>query len=381
MSTQYPPRVEESATLRMSELADRLAADGADVINLGSGAPDFDTPEHVVEEAKRALDAGHHQSVSTAGIPELRQAIADKLAIANGIDTDPEAISVTPGSKFALFAAVSALVREGDEVVLLDPSWVSYEAMVNFIGGRVNRVRLDPDAGFALGDVSLADHVSDDTQVLVLNNPSNPAGAVFSESELQAIRDLAVDHDFWVVTDEIYEKLTYGVEHTSIASLDGMADRTVTTNGFSKGYAMSGWRLGYVTGPRSVIEEIQSIQSQTVSGATSFAQYGAVAALEGPQDAVEEMRQTYDARIQAAMEVVRDAGVDVPRPRGGLHMFVPVETDDADLAERLLEEHHVATTPGSAFGVPGYLRVSCSVPEKRLVEGIRRLAPYLRSEG
>jgi len=380
MPTTYPPRIEPSATVRMGDEARRLAEAGVDVINLGSGTPDFESPDHVNAAAKEALDAGHTQMETTAGLPDLRRAIAEKLAADNDLDVDPDDVGVTPGSKFALYAAVDALVREGDEVALLDPTWVSYEAMVDLAGGDLNRITLDPDAGFSPGGVDLAEHVSDDTRALVLNNPANPTGAVFGREELAEIRDLAVDHDVWVVADEIYERMTYGTDHVSIGALDGMADRTVTTNGFSKTYAMSGWRLGYVTAPGPVVDAVQTFQSQTVSSATSFAQHAAVAALRGPQEPVEEMRRTYDSRIGTAVDVLEDAGVDVPRPEGAFYLFVPVDADDdVALAESMLEDHRVATTPGSAFGVPGYVRIACTVPEDRLREGVERITPHLAS--
>jgi aspartate aminotransferase len=374
MVTTYPPRIEPSATVRMGDRARELEARGVDVVNLGSGSPDFATPDHVTEAAGRALEEGETQMGMTAGLPALREAIAEKLSAENGIDADPESVGVTPGSKFALFAAVTALVRDGDEVTLFDPSWVSYQAMVELVDGDPNRVGLDPDAGFSLGTVDLAGAVSDETRMLILNNPANPTGAVFSRAELEEIRDLAVEHDFWVVADEIYEKMTYGVEHRSIGSLDGMSERTVTVNGFSKAYAMSGWRLGYYTAPPSVVDAIQTIQSQTVSSATIFAQHGAVAALRGPQDAVDGMRRTYDSRIRTALDILGDAGVDVPRPEGAFYLFVPVDMDDdVELAETILEEERVATTPGSAFGVSGYLRLACTVPEERIAGGVTRL--------
>lgn len=378
MPATYPPLVEESATIRMGDRARSLRADGVDVINLGSGTPDFTTPEHVIEAAKDALDAGHTQMGPTAGRPALRRAVADKLARQNGIDTDPGAIGVTPGSKFALFAAIRSLLRDGDEAVLLDPSWVSYAAMIRLAGGDPTRVRLDPSTGFTPGGIDLAGRVTDDTRALVFSNPANPSGAVFSRAELERIRDVAVEHDLWVVVDEIYERLVHDGEHVSIASLPGMAERTITTNGFSKSYAMSGWRLGYLAGPRPVVDAARTLQSQTVSSAPTVAQHAAVAALEGPQDAVERMRRTYETRIDAGLDVLADAGIDAPRPDGAFYLFVPVGTaDDVALAEALLEEHRVSTTPGSPFGVAGYLRIACTVPEERLVEGLERIAGRL----
>lgn len=378
MPTVYPPQIEPSATVQMGDTASQLRADGVDIIGLASGSPDFITPKHIRTAAKGALDEGMTQMTMTKGLPELRQAIADKLEADNGIETEPERIVVTPGSKYSLFQSISALVRSGDEVVILDPSWVSYSAMVELAGGTVKRAKLDPDTGFSLGSVDLSSVVDDETKALILNNPSNPTGAVFSSSELEEIRDLAIDHDFWVIADEIYEKMTYDVDHLSIGSLEGMTNRTITVNGFSKSYAMSGWRLGYFTAPEEVIESVTRMQSQTVSSATSFAQHGAVAALQGPQDAVAEMRRTYESRIGTAMDILGDAGIDIPRPQGAFYIFVPVRSDDdVKLCETILHEDHVATTPGSAFGVPGYVRLACTTDAERIETGIRRLTDYL----
>jgi len=378
MPATYPPLVEESATIRMGDRARSLRADGADVINLGSGTPDFTTPEHVIRAAKDALDAGHTRMGPTAGLPALRRAIADKLARENGIDAAPDAVGVTPGSKFALFAAIRSLLRDGDEAVLLDPSWVSYAAMIRLAGGDPTRITLDPSTGFTLGGVDLAGRVTDETRALVFSNPANPTGAVFSRAELERVRDVAVEHDLWVIVDEIYERLVHDGEHVSLASLPGMADRTITTNGFSKSYAMSGWRLGYLAGPRPVVDAVRTLQSQAVSSAPTVAQHAAVAALEGPQDAVERMRRTYASRIDAGLDVLADAGIGAHRPDAAFYLFVPVGTDDdVALAEALLEEHGVSTTPGSPFGVPGHLRIACTVPEERLVEGLDRIAGRL----
>lgn len=380
MVSPYPPRIEPSATIKMGDKARELNNQGVDVINFGSGSPDFTTPEHICRAAQEALDAGHTQMGVTPGLLELRDAIIDKYDRDNHISVTRETVGVTPGSKNALFLALLALLRDGDEVALLDPSWVSYEAMVTLAGGTINRVTLDPHTGFSLGSVDLTEELSPETHVLILNNPSNPTGAVFSKDELEEIRDLAIEYDFWVVTDEIYEKLVYTGTHHSIGAIDGMADRTITTNGFSKAYAMSGWRLGYYTGPKPIVDAMQSLQSQTVSAPTIFAQHGAVQALEGPQDAVGDMRDTYHERIQTALDILEDDGVTIPEPQGAFYLFIPVdESDDVALAESLLGDHHVAVTPGSAFGVPGYIRVACTIPEERVKTGMDRIKSYCRS--
>jgi len=371
-------RVEPSATLRISDLAGELEGKGADVVDLSVGEPDFTTPEHIRAEAKASLDRGETGYTPSAGIPDLREAIAHKLREENGLRVDRDEVVVTPGAKQALFETIFALVRDGDEVALLDPAWVSYEAMVRMAGGELNRITLDASAGFTLGDVDLASEVGDDTRLMVVNTPSNPTGGVFSEDELREIRDLAVDHDFWVVSDEIYEKILYGAEHHSLGAMDGMGDRTVTVNGFSKSYAMTGWRLGYFVAPEEVRDQASKVHSHSVSCATSFAQHGAVAAIDGPQEPVEEMVDAFESRRDTLVDALADAGVEIPKPEGAFYAFVPVGSDDdAALCEEILQEEHVATTPGSAFGVPGYMRVSYATGEERIKEGVERFASYL----
>ena len=363
----------------MGDAARRLAAAGHDVVNLGSGSPDLPTPDHAVAAAREALADGETVMTRTPGIDPLREAVADRFA-ADGIDATPDRVTVTPGSKFALFAAVQTLLRPGDEAVVLDPSWVSYRAMVAFAGGDLSPVRLSPPWSLDDADPALETVVSDDTRLLVLNTPANPTGAVLSRADLERIRDLAVAHDCWVLSDEIYARLTHAgaPDHVAPASLDGMAERTVTTGGLSKAYAMSGWRLGYLTGPEPVVDAVRRLQSQTTSAATTFAQHGAVAALRGPDEPIRAARETYADRLDAARDVLADAGLDVPRPDAAFYLFVPVGIDDdVALAEALLEEHHVATTPGSAFGTPGHLRIACTVPEDRLVDALDRIADRL----
>ena len=371
-------RVEPSATLRISDLASELEGKGADVVDLSVGEPDFTTPEHIRTEAKASLDRGETGYTPSAGIPDLREAIAHKLREENGLRVERDEVIVTPGAKQALYEVILSLVREGDEVVLLDPAWVSYEAMVKMAGGELNRVTLDPDTGFTLGDTDLAEAVSDDTRLVIVNTPSNPTGGVFSRDELERIRDLAVDHDFWVISDEIYEKIRYGAEHHSLGAMDGMSGRTVTVNGFSKSYAMTGWRLGYFVAPEEVRDQASKVHSHSVSCATSFAQRGGVAAIDGPQEPVEEMVEAFESRRDTLVDALADAGVEIPKPEGAFYAFVPVGAeDDAALCEEILQEEYVATTPGSAFGVPGYMRVSYATSEERIKEGVERVSSYL----
>jgi aspartate aminotransferase len=367
-------RVEPSATLAISNLAAELEADGVDVVDLSVGEPDFPTPENVVAAGKQAIDDGHTGYAPSNGIPQLKEAIAEKLD-GDGLDYSTDEIIVTPGGKQALYETFQALVDDGDEVVLLDPAWVSYEAMAKMAGGELSRVDLSGhDFQLAPAIDELAATVTDDTELLVVNSPSNPSGAVFGDEALEAVRDLAVDHDVTVVSDEIYDAITYGVEQTSLGSLAGMGDRTVTVNGFSKAYSMTGWRLGYLAAPAPLVEQAAKLQSHSVSCATHFVQYAGVEALENTDDAVAEMREAFRERRDMLVDLFADHGKEVPFPDGAFYMMLPVDADDQAWCEGAIEEAHVATVPGSAFGTPGYARLSYAASEERLKEGVERLA-------
>ncbi|TYL40581.1 aspartate aminotransferase [Natronococcus pandeyae] len=372
--TDRVTRVEPSATLAISALATELENDGVDVVDLSVGEPDFPTPENVVQAGKDAMDAGHTGYTTSAGILELREAIADKLAD-DGLDHSTDEIIVTPGAKQALYEIVSALVQDGDEVVLLDPAWVSYEAMVKMAGGDLTRVDLS-DSDFqlepALDDLEAA--VSDETDLLIVNSPSNPTGAVYSDEALEGVRDLAVEHDVTVISDEIYKEITYGVEPTSLGTLEGMADRTITVNGFSKAYSMTGWRLGYFAGPEELIDQAGKLHSHSVSSAVNFVQHAGIEALENTDTAVDQMVQAFRERRDLVVDLLEEHDVDVAVPEGAFYMMLPVADDDQEWCEGALEDAHVATVPGSAFGTPGYARISYAASEERLREGIERLA-------
>ena len=366
-------RVEPSATLAISNLAAEKEAEGADIVDLSVGEPDFDTPENVVEAGKAALDAGHTGYTSSDGIPQLRGAIAAKLRD-DGIDASADEVIVTPGGKQALYETFQTLIDDGDEVVLLDPAWVSYEAMVKLAGGELSRVDLAPH-GFQLEPAldELAEAVSDDTELLVVNSPSNPTGAVFSESALEAVRDLAVEHDLAVISDEIYERIVYDADHVSLASLDGMTDRTVTINGFSKAYSMTGWRLGYLHATEEFVGQAGKLHSHSVSCATNFVQRAGVEALENTDETVEEMRRAFAERRDLLVDLFDEHGVDVDVGDGAFYMMIPVDADDADWCERAIEQASVACVPGSAFNAPGFARISYAASEERLREAVDRL--------
>jgi aspartate aminotransferase len=367
-------RVEPSATLAISDLATELEAEGADVVDLSVGEPDFPTPENIVEAVKDALDAGHTGYAPSNGVPELKEAIADKLH-ADGLDQyGTENVIVTPGAKMALYETVQALIEEDQEVVLLDPAWVSYEAMVKMAGGSLNRVDTS-EYDFALEPAldDLAEAVSDETELMVVNSPGNPTGAVYSDAALEGVRDLAVEHDFTVISDEIYKEITYGVEQTSLGTLDGMAERTVTINGFSKAYSMTGWRLGYVAAPEELIGQAGKLHSHSVSSAVNFVQHAGIEALENTDEAVAEMVDAFAERRTFLIDLLAERGVDVAEPDGAFYMMVPVDQDDQAWCEGAIEDAHVATVPGSAFGTPGYARISYANSKERIEEAVERL--------
>ncbi len=367
-------RVEPSATLAISSVAKELRAEGADVVDLSVGEPDFPTPAPIVEAGIAAMRDGHTGYTAPRGIPSLREAIATELAT-DGLAYDPDQIIVTPGGKQALYEVFQTVVDDGDEVVLLDPAWVSYEAMAKLAGGTLRRVdlttsnfKLEP----ALDELTTA--ISDETRLLVVNTPSNPTGMVYTDDALAAVRDLAVDHDVTVISDEIYKRITYGRTPASLATLDGMADRTITVNGFSKTYAMTGWRLGYLAGPTDIIDQAAKLQSHSVSCATNFVQHAGVAALTDVDDEVDEMVTAFEDRRDHLIDRLEDAGAHVPAvPDGAFYLMVPVVGDDLETCETAIQEAHVATTPGSAFGAPGYARLSYANSTDRIDEALDRL--------
>ena len=385
-------RVEPSATLAISNKASELEAQGVDVVDLSVGEPDFPTPENIVEAGQDAMDAGHTGYTPSNGIPQLRAAIAEKLR-GDGIDADSDEVIVTPGGKQALYETFQTLIDAGDEVVLMDPAWASYEAMTKLAGGSLNRVDLAPydfQLEPALDDLAAA--VSDDTELLVVNSPSNPTGAVYSEAAFEGVRDLAVDHDITVISDEIYQKITYGVDQPSLAAFDGMEDRTVTINGFSKAYSMTGWRLGYLHAPEALVSQAAKLHSHSVSCAVNFVQHAGVEAIQNTDDAVTEMRDAFRERRDMLADLFAEHDVDVPVGDGAFYMMLPVADDDSEARSAsesasgeepraddqswcagAIEDAHVATVPGSAFGSPGYARISYAASEDRLREAVDRL--------
>lgn len=374
-----------SPTIGVSDRARALRAEGVDVIDLGGGDPDFITPQHIRDAAAAAMNAGETHYVASNGTPAFRAAIADKLRRDNGIEVDAkDGILVTPGAKAALFEAILALVQPGVDILVLDPAWVSYVPMIEMAGGRAVRVALDPDDQFRITHGQLSAAVTPATRGILVNSPNNPTGRVLTRDELDAIAAVAREHDLLVYADEMYEKIVYdGHQHLSLATLPGMDERTLTFNGLSKAYAMTGWRLGYVAGPASYVKQVAKVHSHSVTCATSFAQAGGVAALTGPQEFIGEMVAAWDRRrraVAAGLSAIN--GITCPLVEGAFYAFADVrETglSSMDLADLLLREAHVATTPGIAFGDAGegHIRLSFATADDLLDRAVERIANLL----
>ncbi len=370
--------IHESTTLKISAMAKKLAASGLDIIDMGVGEPDFDTPKHIVEAGCSSIRAGETRYAPTAGIPELRRAIADKLVRENSLPVTADDVVVTPGAKMAVFAAIQALIQEGDECALIGPSWVSYEPCVAFAGGSVAWGKVDDN----FMPQNIAETINSKTRLIIVNSPSNPTGSVFNREVLEEIRDLAVDHNLAVISDEIYEMIIYDHEHISIGSMPGMEDRTVTINGFSKVYAMTGWRLGYLTGPKEPMKWVTRLLSHSVSQATTFVQRAGVAAMQGPQGEVASMVTEFRARRDMLVNGLKDLGIPCSVPGGAFYVFPNVSSlggGDA-FTDKLLKDALIAATPGSAFGPGGldYVRLSYATSQSRIKEALQRIEKILR---
>ncbi len=376
-------RLAESGTVRMANKERELRARGVRTISFALGEPDFPTPGHIVEAAARAMREGFTHYTASKGVPELREAIAERARRENGIPCSADDVIVTP-TKLAIFQAILALVDEGDDVLLPDPGWVSYVPMVQLAGGRPVPLRLREEDGFRTTPELVQEALTPRTRAIVLCSPSNPTGAVSSEADVRGVAELARERDLIVLTDEIYERLLYEGRHVSIASLDGMFERTVTFNGLSKSHAMTGWRVGWAIAPGPIMRELDKLQQHTLTCAASFAQRGALAALTGPQDCVEEMVGEFRRRRDFIVSRLRASGLfECATPSGAFYVFPRYKTNlpSLELAELLLERAHVALTPGSAFGDggEGYIRISYATSMENLRTGMDRVEDVLRS--
>jgi aspartate aminotransferase len=360
-----------SATIAISDKAKKMQREGIDVISLSIGEPDFDTPKHIRDACIDALNRGETHYAPSNGIPELLSAISEKIRNENHFSCTPSQVIVACGAKDAIFEAMEAILNPGDETILLTPSWVSYEPCVQIAGGKIVKHAVNQKT-FQLDD-SFLERVNDKTKMIVVNSPSNPSGAVFNQKSLQLVADLCEDNDMYAMSDEIYEKLVYGREHISLATIGDMAQRTITINGFSKSYAMTGWRLGYAVAPVEIIRQMSKVQQHSVSQAATFAMWGAVAALTGDQRCVEEMRTEFDRRRKYVISELNQMGYETAPADGAFYAFVKVSGDDIAIANRWLEQGQVAVTPGSAFYAPGWIRLSYATSMEKLKDAMQRI--------
>lgn len=373
--------VKGSPTVGLAARVGELRAQGEDVITLAAGQPDFPTPPHIVEAAKDALDQGFTKYTPSPGISELREAIAEQSAARNGIPAKAENVLVS-STKHALFATVMAFAGRGDEVLISDPGWVSYLPMVQLVGATPVPVPVREEEGFALTPEAVAERITPRTRLLVVNTPNNPTGAVYGLPALRGLADLAADHDFLILTDEIYERIIYQGQHHAIASFPGAFERTITVNGFSKTYSMTGWRLGWAVAPMDLLKAINTIQQHSVTCATSFAQKGGVAAIRGPQEPLEAMVAEFERRKDLVVDGLNAIeSLRCREPPGTFYAWAQYDDamDSVAMAEKILEKARVAVIPGAAFGKEGegHLRLSFATSTEDLKRALGRLHEVL----
>jgi len=372
-------------TLAISAKAKAMKKDGLDVCSFSAGEPDFDTPKHICEAAKTAIDQGKTRYGPASGEPALKEAIAQKLTQDNSLSYEPSNIMVTNGGKHSLYNLMMALLNPGDEVIIPAPYWVSYPEMVELAEGTPVIVNTTAAENYKITAEQLRQAITPKTKLFVLNSPSNPTGMVYSADEIEAIAAVIVEKDILVVADEIYEKILYeGAKHISIGSLNAQIfERTIVSNGFAKAYAMTGWRLGYLAAPAPIIKAVNTLQSHSTSNVCTFAQYGAIAALRGPTDALDTMRRAFSKRRIAIMQMIDDIpGISYVVPQGAFYLMVDISQvglDSVTFCQKLLEEKHVATIPGIAFGAEGTLRVSYATDLDTIERGMERLSGFVRA--
>lgn len=385
LEAQRSQQIPFSSIRKVFEKARAMEAKGISVARMEIGRPDFDTPKHIKEAAVAAMEAGHVHYAPNKGIEELRQAITQKLLLDNAVRVDSETgIIVTVGCKEAIILALLAFLDPGDEVLIPDPCWDTYLHSTTFLGGTPVTVPLRPENHYQPDPGDFEKKITKRTKILVIVSPSNPTGAVYAQEVLEQLADIAIRHDLIVISDEIYEKLVYdGAKHTSIASLPGMAERTITINGFSKAYAMDGWRIGYAAGPERLISPMIKVHQYTTNCVTTFVQHGAVAAYTGTQEPLEEMRAEFDRRrIALTRRLSEMPGVTAVEPQGAFYVFPRFDgigMDSAALAETILQEAMVACVPGDVFGIEGqsHVRFSYATSYDSIIAGMDRLRAAL----
>ena len=377
-------KVSPSLTLAVTAQAKAMIAKGEEVYALAGGEPEVDTTTFIKEAAVKALMEGRTKYTPSGGIQELREALSEKFKKDNNLDYAANQICVTSGAKMACFNAILAIVEEGDEVIIPTPFWVSYPEMVRMAGGVPVLVETKESTGWKMTPEQFEGAMTPATKMVIINSPGNPTGAVYSKEELLALGDIALEEDIIILSDEIYEKLVYGEsEHVSIASLsEDLYNLTITVNGFSKAYSMTGWRLGYTAAPKAIADAIDKVQNHSVSNATTFAQYGALAALQGDQSFIEDLRGEYDVKRQfmfARLSAIPN--IRVVEPKGAFYFFVytgQMGLKSMNLCDKLLSRYKVAAVPGVAFGYDEGIRLSYCTTLDVLNEGLTRFEQFCR---
>ena len=380
-------RVQPPATLAAGEKARQLARQGHDVIDLGQSSPHHVTPPHIIEAGISALNRGLTNISSSRGLPELRLAMAEKLAAHNGRTVDPDGdILITPGSKMGLYAAINAYIERGDEALVIEPTWVSFSQQVEMAEGIPVAVPLSEEEEYYITYEHLMEYVTPQSKMLIINNPNNPTGRVYTLEELEAVARVSIENDLLVVCDETYEYFTYdGNGHLTVAALEGMAERTLTSYTFTKAYSMAGWRLGCIVAQAGLLEPLLKIQEQTASFVSPFVQMAGMAALQGPQEHLSQWREDCnELRIRCADRLYQVPGIHCPLPDGATFLFPRYSADmsSAQLAELLVEREGVVVTPGAGFGDngEGHFRIALMrSPADRVLEGVERIARVLES--
>ncbi len=371
-----------SATLVLNAKVKELRKKGADIVDFGIGEPDFDTPENIKNAAIRAIKDGFTKYTAAAGVDELREAIAEKLEAENGLDYAKQQVVVSNGAKHSITNVLFAILNKGDEAVIPSPYWTSYPEMVKLADGVPVFAGTD---NFQLDARQIESAVTKKTKAIIINSPNNPTGAVFSGNALKRVAEIAADNGIYVISDEIYEKFVYGEKHMSIASFSGLKDLAVVINGFSKTYAMTGWRMGYAAGPKDVMAAVSSIQSQMTSSPNSIAQMAALEALKGGKESVKEMVNEFGERRKYAVKRLEEMdGITATEPKGAFYAFPAIDSfgmSSAEFSSYLLEKASVAVVPGKDFGSDKHVRISYAVSMKNLEEGMDRIERAVKEFG
>lgn len=379
-----------STTLAITAKAKELKAQGFDVIGLGAGEPDFNTPRHIIDEAVKAMNEGYTKYTPSGGLVSLKEAIIEKFKRDQQIEYKPSEIIVCTGAKHALYTLFQVILDEGDEVIIPTPYWVSYPEQVKLAGGKPVFVEGDEANHFKITPEQLKKAITAKTKAVIINSPSNPTGVLYSEEELLALGHVCLEHDILIVSDEIYEKLIYdGHKHVSIAQLSKeLKESTIIINGVSKSHSMTGWRIGYAAGNETIIKAMTNLASHSTSNPTSIAQYAAIAAYNGPEEPVEEMRKAFEERLNIIYEkLIQIPGFHCVKPQGAFYLFPNVKgaaemtgyKEVDDFVKALLEEEKVAIVPGSGFGAPNNVRLSYATSLELLEEAIKRIRRFVEN--